>query len=106
MSTTVKEIRRSAFKIVMSTGDSIPIDPEEVDAVYRGLEQGSLIRVKQGIVNPSFLVSIVKDKERIDRFIDDTRHDSPKRAKGLEPLKDLFADGCVKLPSGKEMIGS
>lgn len=92
---------RIAYKAVMSRGDDIPLDPSEVELVTRGVQAGQIVRVKQGLINPSYLISIVQDKERIDRFFEDTRHDTAKRSGGMLPLRDIFADQPLRIAGPK-----
>lgn len=89
-----------AFKAVMSRGDDIPLDPHEIDVLTRGAAAGQFVRVRQGLINPSYLVSIVEDTKRKEKYLDDTRHeraDSPKRLKGMAPLKDIFAEAPLQI---------
>lgn len=88
---------KTAYKAVMSTGSDIPLDPDELEVVMRGAAQGALIRIKQGVINPSFLVSITEDKERRDKFLDDTKHEPGKRALGMQSLKDIFSTQEIKM---------
>lgn len=45
------------YKIYMSKGDNITIDDEDLQHIQDNLS-APLIRVKQAIINPSFMVSI------------------------------------------------
>lgn len=77
------------FKAVMSRGDDIKLDPDEVQLVLQGSKRGLMVQVKQGLINPSFLVSIIEDKQREVRMSSGFRHE--QRNLGMEPLKDLLA---------------
>ena len=48
----------------MSKGTPIQIDEDELPSTLAGIERGLPVKVKQGIFNPSFYVSIIEDKER------------------------------------------
>jgi hypothetical protein len=87
---TAKQIITRGFKAVMSKGDDVRLDPDEVAVVMHAAETGQNVRVKQGLINPSYLVSIVEDRERRIAFIEDTRHDDKRRGLGMEPLKNLL----------------
>lgn len=87
---TVKKVM--AYKVVMSRGDDVQIDQDEIDNVVLAIQKGTPVRVRRGIFNPSFYVSIVKDEKRVVDFMEDTKYDDRRRARGLEPLKDIFAD--------------
>ena len=54
----------------MSVGDAVKIDADELDKLVSGFGRG-LIAVKQGIINPSFMVSVVPDKDRIEKIYGD-----------------------------------
>ncbi len=93
-----------AYKAVMSRGDDVPLDPNEIEAVAKAIATGQLIRVRQGLINPSYLISIVADKDRTAKYHDSLRHEeknSPKRLAGMEPLVDIFADTPLRLGAGK-----
>ena len=47
----------------MSKGPSIKIDEEDLAHLQENIEQ-ALIRVKQGIINPSFMISIIPTNEK------------------------------------------
>lgn len=85
----VKEILMRGFKAVMSTGDDVQIEQDEIDTVIAAAAAGRLIRVRQGIINPSYLVSITEDKRRELRYTPGFR--SEQQCLGLAPLKDIFS---------------
>ncbi len=86
----IKKVR--AYKVVMSKGDDIPFDGDELQNVVIAINNKQSVRLRQGFFNPSFYVSIVQDVKRVGDFYEDTRYDQDRRARGLEPLKDIFAD--------------
>lgn len=79
------------FRAYMSSGPDVKIDPIEMDAVTKGCAAGHFVRVRQGLINPSFLVSIVEDRERKVKFLEDTRYDLDRRSHGMLPLRDIFS---------------
>lgn len=85
---------KKAYKAVMSRGDDLKLDPDEVETVMAGAAQGVLIRTRQGLINPSYLVTIIEDKERLAKFLEDTKYpqDADRRARGMEPLSDIFKE--------------
>lgn len=87
------------YKAVMSKGDDIKLDPEEVAMVESAAEQGMMVRVKQGLINPSFLVTIIEDKEREMRYGSGPRSDAPRL--GITPLRDVFKPPAPMLEGGK-----
>ncbi len=50
------------YEIIMSKGEKIRIDEDDLKKVKNNLS-ASLIQVKQGIINPSFMVMIVPTNE-------------------------------------------
>lgn len=51
------------YLIEMSKGPSIKIDEEDLAHIQKNISQ-ALIRVKQGIINPSFMISIIPTDEK------------------------------------------
>lgn len=85
------------FKAIMSKGPDICIEEDEINAVMNTLPTGSFIKVRQGLINPSYLVDVVEDTERRQKFLEDTRHDEQRRLGGMRPLKDIFAKEPFKI---------
>jgi len=48
----------------LSGGVDIKIDPDEIDKVDRAIASGNFARIRQGLLNPSFLIGIIIDEER------------------------------------------
>lgn len=85
-----KEIIKRVFVVELSTKTRVKIDPTEIDAVLQGIAEGKLVKVKQGVINPSFIVGIVEDTERRVEFLEDTKYDTERRGNGIKPLVDIF----------------
>ncbi len=94
-----------AYVAKMSNGVEVKIDPDEIGKVYEAIKSNNFARVKQGIINPSFLVAIIYDEERIrrvmeieaeiinhNRMADQGVYGYKKEFKGMQSLKDIFAD--------------
>lgn len=68
------------YKIILNTKQFIEIDEDDFEKIKKEMGSGNLIKVKQGIVNPSYIVAILpieKDKEKI--------------VKGyIDPIKNVF----------------
>lgn len=97
---TVKVKAVRAYKVILSTKHEIKIDEDEVAKVLEGIKSGSIVRVRQGLFNPSYFVCIERDKDRLERFFEDTKYDDArsvaKRRAGLTPLADILADVQLK----------
>lgn len=93
---------QKVYKAVMSRGDDVQLDPEDVEVLMAAIENGTPARVKRGIINPSFLISIVEDKDRIRNFLDDTKYNDErslkKREAGMKALPDIFSETLAALP--------
>ena len=100
-----REIIRHVYIVELSTKTKIKIDPSEVESVMRGINEGKMVRVRQGIINPSYVVGIYEDTERRIEFLENTKHELGRRAKGMEPLKDIFGKESLQLESGTVPIG-
>jgi len=51
------------YEIQMSKGPSIRIDDEDLAKIRQNIGE-SLIQIKQGIINPSFMISIIPTDEK------------------------------------------
>lgn len=86
------------FKIIMSRGDDIPIDTDELEKVLQAIQRKSPAMMRAGIFNPSFYVSIVKDTKRLDEWYDELLYiqqedkKAQERERGPKQLEDMFAE--------------
>lgn len=85
-------MRPQAYKIIVSSGPAIRIDYEEVSRVLTGISDGKVVMLKQGILNPSFFVSIVEDTERIKEYFDE-----------VDRKKHFIREGIEKTPEFKKL---
>jgi len=90
MTETVKVVRTKAYLVQVSRGNPIQIDEDELPKILAAMQSGSPAILKQGIVNPSYITSVVPDKERISLWLEDTKYDGSKRALGIKPLAELI----------------
>lgn len=93
-----------SYIVVMSSGPVVPIEADEVKSVMQGIQSGSVVRVRQGIINPSHVVSVVEDKARQpEKFktLDTTKHQMVDMVRQPQPLRDIFAQ-LKALPAGKK----
>ena len=87
-----------AYKVIMSRGQGISIDADEVAKVFDGIRRGQPILVRQGLINPSFFINIIEDTERLDNYFDDLHRNRHSYENGIatppvfKKLKDIFAD--------------
>jgi len=98
--------RPKAYIVRMSVKNlDVRIDEDEIVKVMQGIKTGNPVKVRQGIINPSFFAGITEDVERINIYEQELRTilanneqhkllgiGEPKKAKEFETLKDVFAD--------------
>lgn len=107
------------FKVILSTKTEVKCDKDEIKKVIEGIKDGGIIRLRQGLINPSFIVAVVSDEERRLKFVeevnsiqDHNRQDSEyhggrnqrRLPSGMKPIKDILAGVQLKaLPQGSEL---
>jgi len=95
----MSEVRRTkAYLVVMSNKDPIKIDEEELQKVVEGSAGGAgLIVCKKGVINPSYIVDIQLDKERMREWNDRCQYGHGQgeeyNRKGIEPLTRIYSEG-------------
>jgi len=103
-----------AFIVELSTKRHIKCDREEIQRVVEGISSGSIVKLKQGFINPSWFVDIVEDEERLQAFkekihsvlrhnIHDRDYNDGKNQIPFDvfkPLKDIFHDVPLKQSIG------
>lgn len=95
------ETIKKSYIIELSTKSVVRCDPDELPKLMQAMEQGVPVILKQGLVNPSYIVAVREDEERIRKFLDDTKYpeDAQRRARGLEPLANIFAETPLLPPA-------
>ena len=105
-----------AYKVILSNKTEIKIDEDELRFVLEAINTKSVCKVRSGIFNPSFLVAIVEDEERLDNFreeqnkrIDHVKLYPEKKhilLKGFKKLRDVFSESTLKnmIESPKEDV--
>ena len=54
------------YKIISSNSkEGVCVREDEIDDVLEGMQKGGIIIVREGIINPSFIVKVVEDNERM-----------------------------------------
>ena len=98
--------RPKAYIVRMSVKNmDIRIDEDEINKVLQGIKTGAIIKVRQGIINPSFFAGITEDVERVNAYEQELRdvfiHNDqckrlnigePKKARSFQKLQDVFED--------------
>lgn len=95
-----------SYIVELSNKRQIKIDADEVDVVIEGVKRGAVIKLRQGVINPSFFVDIVVDDTRTQDYREKLaaaeKHNDFQRkyhgGKDLRPLpvmaslSDIFSD--------------
>lgn len=97
--------REKCFKVILSTKTEVKCDKNEIQRVIEGITNGGIIKLKQGLINPSFIVAVIEDEERRTRFVEevnsiaqnnhqDREYHGGKNQRqlpsGIKPLKDIL----------------
>lgn len=92
MTEQMNTVRRTkAYLVQMSRGEPVQIDQEELPKVIASMQSGKPCVLKCGIVNPSYITSVVPDGKRMEAFVHDCRYDSELRTYGMKPLAELIS---------------
>ena len=80
------------YLVQLTNKAEIPIDEDEVDNVIAGISTGKVVKVRQGIFNPSYFVAMIVDQKRIERYYSDNqyRNQGERENRELAPLEDIF----------------
>lgn len=54
--------------------EGITVRGDELPKILKGIESGSIIITREGIINPSFLVAVVIDEERMSAIAEAKRY--------------------------------
>lgn len=83
-----------AFKAIMSNGDGIQIDFDEIDKVADACQKRTFVFVRSGMINTVHVVGIGIDQKRIDTWLHDCSYGDEigarAQAEGMKPLKNIF----------------
>lgn len=89
--------RTKAYLVTMSKGDPIKIDEEEIQKVLEGANAGELIVVKQGVINPSYMINILADRDRIETWRREMHYGQGQgdaiKERGLTELGHIYIAG-------------
>ena len=87
-----------AYKIILSNNISIAIDEDEVSKAIECISTGSVGKMRQGIFNPSFLVAIVLDQERLKEYHEKNptyNFGEQIEVKPIGNLPDIFSEHLI-----------
>ena len=105
---------QNGFLLYLSNGNHpIKVDPDEVEKVYRAVSEGQPVRLRQGIINPSFFVCLTVDEARMEKEKDNERRFKDRAEylstgggeyQGMEPLKDIFKNVEIRRVGTKASV--
>lgn len=109
--------KTKCYIVELSTKRTIKCDADEVVKVIEGLQTGSVVKLRQGIFNPSYFVDLIEDEERRVSFVQkvqdlvrnnhqDLEYHGGKNQRrlpsGMHSLKDIFEGTKLKaLPTNE-----
>lgn len=83
-----------AYVVELSTKSEVRIDQDEVDKVMGAIAEGSVVAVRKGVINPSYIVGIHIDEDRMRDWAREcgyTDGSGPAAlGRGLKPLQSIF----------------
>jgi hypothetical protein len=83
-------LKNKKYIVNMSKG-KVQIDEDEVQKLLKSLESGSVAIFRQGMVNPSFFVSVEPDEAKMDELREDLKYKIEEGSVTMFPLyEDLF----------------
>ncbi len=89
------------YLIILSNNTKISIDADELPGVYAAIGTRNLVRVRQGIFNPAYLVAVVEDSERRKNHLEDQKYEEKRVRIEDARVKDIFSK-IDELASRKE----
>ena len=91
--------------IVHTSKGSVKIDEDEIRILLESLESGGVAIFRQGIVNPSFFVSLEPDKAKMSELQEELKYQI--RDGGLDhypPYEDMFKQ--LRVTTGQERVNN
>lgn len=95
------------------------IDADEVAKVVQGIATGAQIKVRSGLINPSYYVGIVEDVERISEYMaeinrviaDNSQHDKlgigqKRQLPEFKKVSDIFEGVDLRLPNPQRVLNN
>lgn len=87
------------YKIILSSKTEVLIDEDELENVMSAIDQGAMVKVRQGIINPSFVIAIVPALEYIADYKERYKYEirDGKRPALPPALDDVFGEVIKRL---------
>lgn len=102
------------YIVQLSNKTDVQIDSDELEKITEGIRTASPIRLKKGIINPSFIIAVIPDRKRWEDHMsmipgiqgseEWEAERSNRRAKGCTPLHDIFCDTPLALKQGTQIL--
>ncbi len=91
-----------AYVARLSNDGYVKIDGDEIDKVVGGMQAGRAIVVRNGVINPSYIVGIMEDRDRIREWLNECEYGAndergiQARTNGIRPLKNIFEGSAIE----------
>lgn len=83
-----------AYVARLANDGYVKIDQDEILKVAKAMDEKRTVILRNGIINPSYCIGIMEDRERVREWHDDCNRgfDQGNRAKeeGMKPLRNIF----------------
>lgn len=99
------------FLVQLSNKTEVQIDSDELMLITEGIRTASPILLRRGIINPSFIVCVIPDEERMNNFMQGIpgiqggeeylAERARRRAEGPTKLKDIFKESPLGIEQPK-----
>lgn len=103
-----RKILTKAYTVRMSNDSYIRLDEDEIEKVLEGANKGSLVIVRNGVINPSFIVGIMQDRDRMREWMDECAHGfgqgDEAKARGIRPLANIFEGTAIGIKMAESKL--
>lgn len=80
------------YTIQLSNGNTLHLDKEEVQGVLDKLALGQFIKVKQGIFNPAYFITLIKNDDETMKHTSKILHNDGKCRIQFKKYQDIFKE--------------
>ena len=71
--------------VTLSGGVKLQVDADELPKLLEGIQSGGVVKVRQGVFNPSYFISITEDSKRVEQFFEYEQRNKGAIEKGEMP---------------------
>lgn len=66
----IERMPERAYVVWLSTGRNVQIDADELPIVEQACITGKIAKVRQGLINPSYIVTVMLDHQRLHKLLE------------------------------------